>query len=50
MAKCEAACQSAVQNYANTGCGVVTKGSKVVYSFEASNCGSGYGSNVYTCA
>ncbi len=50
MINCESACKIMVENYANTGCGKVIKGSKVKHSYEASNCGSGYGANVYTCA
>ena len=50
MTNCEAACRSMVENYVATGCGKVTKGSKIKYSFKASSCASGIGTEVYTCA
>ena len=50
MTNCEQACRSAVENYAKGGCGKVTKGSKVKYSWEASTCSSGIGQATFTCA
>lgn len=47
---CKAFCQSTVESYAKSGCGLVVKGSKVMYLYEASTCDSGYGSEVYNCA
>ena len=50
MTNCEAACKAMVQTYAMTGCGKLTKGSKIKYSYEASSCNGGYGAEIYTCA
>jgi hypothetical protein len=50
MTNCQSACRTMVESYANTGCGKVTKGSKVKFSYEASSCNSGIGSEVFQCA
>ncbi|CAF1053498.1 unnamed protein product [Adineta steineri] len=50
MVNCEQACASAVQSYATTGCGKVTKGSKVKYSWDASSCSGGIGQSELECA
>ncbi|CAF1444966.1 unnamed protein product [Adineta ricciae] len=50
MANCEQACKSAVESYANTGCGKTIKGSKVKYAWDAGSCSSGTSSTEYTCA
>lgn len=50
MTNCESSCRAMVENYAKTGCGKVTKGSKIKYSFEASNCAKGLSTSEYICA
>ncbi|CAM4784901.1 unnamed protein product [Rotaria magnacalcarata] len=50
MINCEKACQDMVQNYANTGCGKIIKGSKTLHKYNAGGCGKGVGKQVFTCA
>ena len=50
VVNCEESCKAVVADYARTGCGKLLKGSKVKYMYDASDCKSGYGSEVFTCA
>ncbi|CAF0747686.1 unnamed protein product [Rotaria sp. Silwood1] len=50
MTSCEQSCKTMVENYAKTGCGAVTKGTKVKYSFKASSCSKGISQEEHTCA
>ncbi|CAF1315504.1 unnamed protein product [Rotaria sordida] len=50
MVNCEQACKALVESYALTGCGKLTKNTKVKYAWEANKCSSGLSKNELTCA
>ncbi|CAF1080483.1 unnamed protein product [Didymodactylos carnosus] len=50
VVNCQAACKRIVQDYAESGCGKVVKGSIVKHKWDAGNCGGGISSEEYTCA